>query len=56
MKKVLFNLNIIIDMLAKRNDHASAIKPFDFCVREITQGHVCSLEITTLAFFLTKEK
>ena len=56
MKKVLFDLNIILDMLTKRMDHESALKLFDLCVKRKIKGYVCSHEITTLAYFLMKEK
>ena len=56
MKKVLLDLNIILDLLTKRMDHESAVKLFDYCAKKKAQGYVCSHEITTLAYFLTKEK
>lgn len=56
MKKVLIDLNIIIDMLNKRDDHESALIVFDKCVRKEIKGFVCSHEITTLSYFLEREK
>ena len=56
MKKVLIDLNIILDMLNKRMDHESALAIFDFCVKKRVKGYVCSHEITTLSYFLGKQK
>jgi predicted nucleic acid-binding protein len=56
MKKVLIDLNIILDMLNKRMDHKSALAIFDFCVKKGIQGYICSHEITTLSYFLEKQK
>ncbi|MEA1921720.1 MAG: PIN domain-containing protein [Pseudomonadota bacterium] len=56
MKKVLIDLNIIIDILNKRMDHESALAIFDFCVKKRIKGYVCSHEITTLSYFLEKQK
>jgi len=56
MKKVLIDLNIIIDFLNKRNDHAAALIVYDKCVKKEIRGYVSSHEITTLSYFLEKEK
>jgi predicted nucleic acid-binding protein len=56
MKKVLIDLNIIIDFLNKRNDHEAALAVYDKCVKKEIRGYVCSHEITTLSYFLEKEK
>ena len=56
MKKVLIDINIILDMLNKREDHESAAKLFDLCVNRELKGYLCSHEITTLSFFLEKYK
>jgi hypothetical protein len=34
----------------------SAIKIFNLCVNKKMKGHICSHEITTLAYFMEKEK
>ena len=56
MKKVLIDLNIILDMLNKRMDHESALAIFDFCVKKRIKGYISSHEITTLSYFLEKQK
>lgn len=56
MKKVLIDLNIILDILNKRMDHESALAIFDYCVKKRIKGYVCSHEITTLSYFLEKQK
>jgi len=56
MRKVLIDLNIILDMLGKRTDHEAAAAVFDNCVRRKIKGYVSSHEITTLSYFLEKEK
>jgi predicted nucleic acid-binding protein len=56
MKKVLIDLNIILDMLGKRTDHEVATAVFDNCVKRKIKGYMSSHEITTLAYFFKKEK
>lgn len=56
MKKVLIDLNIILDILGKRVDHKAAAAVFDSCVKRKIKGYVSSHEITTLSYFLEKEK
>ncbi|MDA3938630.1 MAG: PIN domain-containing protein [Spirochaetia bacterium] len=56
MKKVLINLNIILDMLNMRMDHESALAIFDLCVKKRIKGYISSHEITTLSYFLEKQK
>ena len=56
MKKVLIDLNIIIDFLNKRDDHEAALAVYDKCVKKEIKGFVSSHEITTLSYFLEKEK
>jgi predicted nucleic-acid-binding protein len=55
MKKVLIDLNIILDFLNKRDDHLSALSVFDLCIRGKLKGYVSSHEITTLSYFLEKQ-
>ncbi len=54
MKKALVDINIILDMLVKRDDHLSAVQIFDLCVKRVVKGHLCSHEITTISYFLEK--
>lgn len=56
MKKILVDLNIILDMLNKRADHEAAVIIFDLCVKKSVKGFICSHELTTLAYFLEKQK
>lgn len=56
MKKVLIDLNVILDFLNKRGDHLSAAKIMKSCSDKTINGFVCAHEITTLAYFLEKEK
>ena len=56
MKKILIDLNVIIDMINKREAHESAVVVFDRCARKQDRGYVCAHEITTLAYFLGKEQ
>lgn len=56
MKRVLIDINIILDMLNKRKDHESALAIFDLCVKKEIKGYVSSHEITTLSYFMQKEK
>jgi predicted nucleic-acid-binding protein len=55
MKKVLIDLNIILDFLNKHDDHLSALSVFDLCIRGKLKGYVSSHEITTLSYFLEKQ-
>jgi len=56
MKKVLIDLNIILDLLNKRIDHEAALSIFDLCIKKKIKGYISSHEITTLAYFMEKEK
>lgn len=56
MKKILIDLNVILDFLNKREGHQAAAHIFDYCVSKKVSGFLCSHEITTLAYFLSKEK
>lgn len=56
MKKLVIDLNVILDMLTRRDDHEAAIAVFDRCARKLDEGYLCSHEITTLAYFLGKDR
>jgi len=56
MRKVLIDLNIVLDMLTMRQDHEAAAAVFDRCVKKKIKGYICSYEITTLSYFLEREK
>lgn len=54
MKKVLLDINIVLDMLAKRADHESAAGIYELCLKKSLKGYLCSHEITTLSYFMEK--
>ena len=56
MKRALIDINIILDILNKREDHQSAARIMDMCVDNILEGFLCSHEITTLSYFLERQK
>ncbi|GAH16573.1 unnamed protein product [marine sediment metagenome] len=56
MKKILVDLNVILDFLNKRNDHFEAAEIVDLCIEKKIKGYICAHEITTLAYFLIKEE
>ena len=56
MKKVLIDLNIILDFLNKRNFHQEAAQLLNRCVEGKLSGYICAHEVTTLSYFLFKEQ
>ena len=56
MKKVLIDLNIILDFLNKRNFHEEVANIINMCVEKKLYGFIVAHEITTLSYFLWKEK
>ena len=56
MKKILIDLNIILDFLNKRNFHQEAAKLINMCVEKKLSGYICAHEVTTLSYFLLKEQ
>ena len=56
MKKILIDLNIILDFLNKRNFHHEAAQLINMCVEKKLSGYICAHEITTLSYFLLKEQ
>ena len=56
MKKALIDLNIILDMLNKRNDHKAALAIYELCIKKKLKGYVGSHEVTALAYFMEKDK
>jgi predicted nucleic acid-binding protein len=55
MKKVLIDLNILLDFLNKRNFHKEAAQIIDQIIEKKIHGYLCAHEITTLSYFLLKE-
>lgn len=43
-------------MLTMRKEHKAAAAVFDKCVKRKIKGYICSHEITTLSYFLEREK
>ena len=56
MKKILIDLNIILDFLNKRNFHQEAAQLINICVENKLSGYICAHEVTTLSYFLLKEQ
>ena len=56
MKKILIDLNIILDFLNKRNFHQEAAQLINMCVEKKIAGYICAHEVTTLSYFLLKEQ
>ena len=56
MKKIVIDLNIIIDFLNRRNFHKESAQLIDMCVEKNVVGYLCAHEITTLSYFLLKEQ
>lgn len=55
MKRVLIDLNILLDFLGKREHHLQAATIMDLCFRGKLTGFICAHEMTTLSYFLRKE-
>ena len=56
MKKVLIDLNIILDFLNRRNFHQEAAHLINMCAESTLTGYICAHEVTTLSYFLLKEQ
>ena len=56
MKKVLIDLNIVLDFLNKRNFHQEAARLINMCAENVLTGYICAHEVTTLSYFLFKEQ
>lgn len=56
MKKILIDLNIILDFLNKRHFHQEAAQLINMCVERNLAGFICAHEVTTLSYFLLKEQ
>ena len=56
MKKALIDINIILDFFNKRNFYELAKQVMQLCSDKKIQGYVCAHEITTLSYFLEKDK
>lgn len=56
MKKILIDLNIVLDFLNKRNFHVEAAQVINMCVEKKISGYICAHEVTTLSYFLLKDQ
>ena len=54
MKKVLIDINVIMDVAVKRENFKSSQKVINYCTKEKIEGYVCSHEITTLSYLLQR--
>ena len=54
MKKILIDLNVILDFLNKREGHEKAAEIIHMCSSGTAIGYICAHEITTLSYFLGK--
>ena len=54
MKKIVIDINILMDFLFKRDGHEKVAEIFKICSKGDIQGLVCAHEITTLNYFLNK--
>jgi predicted nucleic acid-binding protein len=54
MKKIVIDINILLDFLFKREGHEKAAEVFTICAQGKSLGFVCAHEITTLFYFLDK--
>ena len=54
MKKIVIDINILMDFLFKREGHEKAAEIFSICSKGKIKGFVCAHEITTLYYFLHK--
>jgi len=54
MKKIVIDINILMDFLFKRDGHEKVAEIFMICSKGDIQGLVCAHEITTLNYFLDK--
>jgi predicted nucleic acid-binding protein len=56
MKKILIDLNIVLDFLNKREGHEKAAQVINLSAAKKIKGYICAHEITTLSYFLSKDK
>jgi len=54
MKKIVIDINILMDFLFKREGHEKAAEILGLCLKGMVKGYVCAHEITTLSYFLNK--
>lgn len=55
VKKVLIDINVIMDVAVKREGFISSQKVINYCMKKMIAGYVCSHEITTLSYLLQRK-
>ncbi|MBM7556779.1 PIN domain-containing protein [Halanaerobacter jeridensis] len=55
MKKIIVDINVIMDLSLKREGFNMAEKTFDICLKDDIQGYVCAHEITILSYLLQRK-
>jgi predicted nucleic-acid-binding protein len=55
MKKIVVDINVLLDWLHKRRDYQTATAVVDLCSIRAVKGFLCAHEITTLSYFLDKQ-
>ncbi|MDR1323970.1 MAG: PIN domain-containing protein [Candidatus Margulisbacteria bacterium] len=55
MKNIIIDINVLMDFVFQRSGHESAALILKLCYEKKVRGIVCAHEITTLAYFLTKQ-
>ena len=54
MKRIVIDINVLMDFLFKREGHEKAAEIFKICSEGAIKGFTCAHEITTLYYFLDK--
>ena len=54
MKKVLIDINVLLDFLVQREFHEIAAEIVDLCFENHLEGYLCAHEVTTMSYFLDK--
>jgi predicted nucleic acid-binding protein len=55
MKKIMIDINIIMDFLFKRSGHEEVAEALSLCIKNNIELFICAHELTTLFYFLDKE-
>ena len=54
MKKIVIDINILMDFLFKREGHEKVAEIFTICSKGEIKGFICAHEVTTLYYFLNR--
>ena len=55
MKKIVVDLEVVLDVLGKRPGHEEAVRLLDLCVTRKVKGYLCASDVTALAQILFKK-